>query len=586
MFILYALAVVTNALPAVFAELPSVFPDEINAAGVAAMYSGRNWSGLLREFGSGSGYVQALFYTPLFWVIRNPYALYKAMLVINALLVGFIPLIAYHLAGKFGVLRVRRKLLIALCCGVYVAHTINSKFIWNETLTCLVCWLLTLCLFSSWDKNSHSSRAAMSVLAGFLCAFAYASNKRLISLVAALILTAILVRLIMREKMLNLPVFGLSLAASFAAEYFLRRTIEQSLWGEVSGETSFGSSSVGDFFGVFFSHIYAFMTSSIGMGALAAAIFVVLMFSYLSEGIKDRQKTLDDGTKVYEPIKHKYSTRITVFALFQFLMAGSASFVAAFFTDRTLGEYEVFGRYTDNVAPFAIFLVLVYVFMYGIDLAKPLIGAGVYGYSCICFAIAGYPLAKMSDSFTYSSLFGIFRMGVSEEAFADRSGMICIIMSSLVFTLYALIIVFISCTRRNRATFVTGTVFCVLMAATVYASTIYIPSICAENYESLTPVKDVMGLLYNDSQSPPIVVYEAEPEFAATLQFLAPDTRVLMLESGGKIPEACLLIANNDVHAPFEGGSYDVVGKTEGFTVYAYGDSARDFIRYSSAASN
>ena len=584
MFILYALAVVTNALPAVFAELPSVFPDEINAAGIAAMYSGRNWSGLLGEFDSGSGYVQALFYTPLFWVIKNPYAIYKAMLVINALIMGFIPLIAYRLAGKFGVLRVRQRLLIALCCGVYVAHTINSKFIWNETLTCLVGWLMTMCLFSSWDKNSRSSRAALSVLAGFLCAFAYASNKRLISLVAAFILTAILARLIMRERILNLTVFTLSLAASFTAEYFLRRTVEQSLWGETTADITFDIMS-GNFFGVFFSHIYAFMTSSIGMGALAAAIFVVLMFSYLSEGIKDRQKTLEDGTKVYEPIKHKYNTRITVFALFQFLAAGSASVVSAIFTGSTLGEYEVFGRYTDNIAPFSIFLVLVYVFLYGIDLVKPLIGAGVYGYACICFAVAGYPLAKMSDSFTYSSLFGIFRLSVSEEVFADRSEMICIIMSSLVFTLYALIIVFISCTRRNRATFVTGTVFGILMAATVYASIVYIPSICSENSESTEPVKDVMELLYNDAQSPPIVVYEVDMEFAATLQFLAPDTRVQRLGSGGKIPEACLLIAANELHAPFEGGSYDVVGKTDGFTVYAYGDSARDFIRYSSAAS-
>ena len=97
MFILYAFAVVANALPAVAAELPSVFPDEINVLGTAALYSGRNWSGLLEHFGGGSGYVQALFYTPLFWLIKNPYALYKAMLIAISLLVGFIPLIAYHL---------------------------------------------------------------------------------------------------------------------------------------------------------------------------------------------------------------------------------------------------------------------------------------------------------------------------------------------------------------------------------------------------------------------------------------------------------------------------------------------------------
>lgn len=582
MFILYALAVVTNALPAVFAELPSVYPDEIGTAGIAAMYSGRNWSGLLGGISVGSGYVQALFYTPLFWVIKNPYAIYKAMLVINALIIGFIPLIVYHLAGKFGVMRVRRKLLIAMCCGVYVAHTINSKFIWNEPLTCLLGWLLALCLFSAWDKNSRSSRAMLSVLEGFLCAVAYAANKRMITVVAAVILTAVIARLVMREKLLNLPVFGITLAASFTVEYFLRRTVEQALWGDVSAELSF-SGTANSFFGVFFSHIYAFMTSSVGMGSLAAAIFVVVMFSYISEGIGERQKTLDDGTRVYEPVKHKYSARVTVFALFQFLAAGGAAAVSAFFGSGTVSSSgEVFVRYTDNIAPFAIFLVLVYVFLYGIDLSKPLIGAGLYGYSCICFAVAGYPLSELSERFTYSSLFGLFQNGLTGDG-TDNPGMICIIMSSLVFTLYALIIVYISCTRRNRTTLVTGTVFGVLMTATVYASTVYIPRICMQNSERLAPAKDVMEMLYNDSQSPPIVAYEIEPRFASTLQFLAPETRVMMRSSGGHIPESCLLIAENGVHAPFEGGSYDVVGRTDGFTVYAYGDSARDFIRYSSA---
>lgn len=586
MFTLYALAVVTNALPAVFAELPAVFPDEINVAGVAAMYSGRDWSGLLKNFGGGSGYVQALFYTPLFWVIKNPYALYKAMLVINALLIGFVPLIAYHLAGKFGVLRVRRKLLIALCCGVYVAHTINSKFIWNETLTCLLGWLLVLCLFSAWDKSSHSSRAGLSALAGFLCVLSYAANKRLLSIVLAIVLTAILARLILREKIINLPIFGIAMGASFTAEYFLRRTVEQSLWNDVSAGPVLDTGALGRFFGVFFTHIYAFMTSSLGMGALAAAIFVVMIFSYLSEGIKDRQKTLDDGTKVYEPIKHKYSTKLTVFALFQFLAAGCASVASAFFafgTGRFAAESEVFGRYTDNIAPFAIFLVLAYVFLYGIDLVKPLIGAGVYGYSCICFAAAGYPLAQIANQFNYASLFGLFSINVMGEGSADNSGMICIIMSSLVFTLYALIMVFISCTRGKRTTLVTGTVFCVLMAATAYASTVYIPRICGENSESLTAAKNVMELLYNDSQSPPIIVYETEQEVAAAIQFLAPDTRVYILNNGDRVPESCLLIAENNVRVPFEGGSYDMVGGTDEFTVYAYGDSARDFIRYSSA---
>lgn len=586
MFILYALAFVMNALLAVFAELPTVYPDEINTAGVAALYSGKDWSGLLKSMGSSSGYVQALFYMPLFRVISNPYALYKAMLIVNALLIGFIPLIVYHLAGKFGVLRVRRKLLIAMCCGLYAAYITNSKFIWNETLTCLLLWLLVLCVFTAWDGTGKSSKAVLSVLTGFLCAVAFASNKRLISIIAALILTVIIARLVLREKILNLPLFGITLLLSFTAEHFLRLTIEQTLWTDtVSAAESVADGSVSKVFGVFFSHIYAFMTSSVGTGALAAAIFVVMLFSYLTEGVKGRAKTLEDGTRVYEPVKHKYSSRLIVFALFQFLAVGCTALMSSLFSlggSSTMQEAELFGRYTDNIAPFAIFLVLVYIFLYGINLTMPLIGAGIYGYSCFCFAVAGYPIAEISSDFRYSSIFGIFPMILGESS-DGNSDMKYIIMSSLVLALYALMIVFVSCTRRHKTSLVTGMMLCVLVTAAVYSSVIYLPQLCMQNSEELTQCKEVMRLLYNDSQSPPIIVYKTEPKVAGTLQFLAPDTRVSILNKDGQITESCLLVAKNDAKVPFSGGSYDVVGRTDELTVYAYGETARDFIRYSSA---
>lgn len=587
MFILYALAFVMNAIPAVFAEMLSVYPDEINVAGVAALYSGRDWSGLLLRTGSVSGYVQALFYTPLFWVLKNPYALYKSMLIVNALLVSFIPLIVYHLAGKFGVMRVRRKLLIAFCCGMYVSYITNSKFIWNEPLTCLLGWLLVLSLFSAWDKSNRGSRAMSSVLVGFMCALAYASNKRLISVVAAVILTVIFARLVLREKILNLPVFALSVTVSFFAEHFTRISVDSALSGGASAETEISMGAAGRFFGVFFSHIYAFMTSTIGMGSLAAAIFAVMLFTYLCEGIKSRPRALEDGTKVYEAVKHKYSTRLTVFALFQFLAAGCTSIISAFFTFGT-GRYSqeaaLFGRYTDNIAPFAVFLVLVYIFTYGIDLVKLFIGAGIYGYACICFAVAGYPLAQLSSQLNYSPIFGLFPSIFGNDTVESASGMSYIVMSSLVFTLYALVIVFISCTRRHRTALVTGAVFGVLMTGTLYAEFFHVPRTFRQSSEKLEPCKNVIRMLYNDSQSPPIVTYEIDEEYAAALQFLMPDTRVSVLDGDGKVPEACLLVAASDAGVPFEGGTYDVVGRTDDFAIYAYGESARDFIRYSSAS--
>ena len=83
MFVMFAAFVVAHSLMALYMELPAVNPDEIGTASVAAFYSGRDWSALMGPISYYYGYVQAIFYAPLFMLFNNPYALYKACLVMN-----------------------------------------------------------------------------------------------------------------------------------------------------------------------------------------------------------------------------------------------------------------------------------------------------------------------------------------------------------------------------------------------------------------------------------------------------------------------------------------------------------------------
>lgn len=593
MFILFAFSVVTNSLLTVSLSLPSVFPDEINVAGVAAFYSGNDgWTGLMEQLGGVCGYIQALLYAPLFLLLKNPYALYKAMLVVNGILVSFIPIIAYHLAAKFGVIRVRCKLLIALCCGMYFSYITSSKFIWNEAVTSLFGWLLVLCMFSAWDRKNRYTRFTTSLLAGFLCAVSYAADTRMLAVVLALILTVLLSRLLFKEKIVNLPIFFISLVTSFGAEFLARAMLIRDVWN--GAESSFSSETAviperlgptGNFFGVFFSHIYAFMTSTFGMGAIAGALCVILLITWTTETIKHKIAPSENDTKVYEPIKHEYSLRITIFALFQFLAIGCTSVISALFSFNSgIDGASVFGRYTDNIAPFSMFLVLVFIFLYGVDLKKLLFSAGIYAYACLCFALVGYPLVSGESSRLTAAATGLVPLDLSSSgSTAELTGMSYVIMSSCAFTVLSLLIVFVSCSRKHRSSLVSLSIMFMIAYTSAYSGLIYLPAVGAESAEKSEPYVEVSRLLYDSPQSPPIVTFETAPDLAATLQFLAPDTHVTMLKRGGRVPESCLLIAENGVEAPFEGGSYDMVGRTASYTVYAYGESARDFMRYSSA---
>lgn len=581
MFILYAFSLVVNCLLTWNMELPAIYPDEIATVGTAAYLAGKDWTSLLRTIGSDGGYLQAVLYVPVFSLFNNPYAIYKAMLVVNAMLVSFIPMIVYHLAAKLGIVRVRHKLMISLSCGLYISYIAGSKFAWNEPITALLCWVMVLCVFAAWDKKSKSTRFTMSILLGFLCAAAYAASPRLIALTAAILATVLTAHFALREKILNLAAFAVSAAASFAAEYFARAMICKKLWGDGAGLSL--TDSPGRFFESLYSGIYAFMTSTFGMGALAAAVFVTLFLSLIREGVRRRVDTPESNTKVYEPIKHKYSMRLTLFALFQFLAIGFLEIFSSLF-DASGGSgntYSVMSR-GENTAPLALFLVLVFVIQYGIELKHLLLGVGIYAYSCFCFAASGWPMS--SKEAQTQLLSSVIPLNANNEAAASPTTYL--ILSSCVFSLYAVLIVFASCSRKHRCALVSASVFSVAMAAAVIYGGIYIPALGKQNLENTAPYREVLPLLYNNPQSPPIVVYDAELELAGTLQFLAPDTPVSLLGKDEKIPESCLLVAKNNAVIPNAAGSYDTMAKTDNYTVYAFGDSAREFIRYAQSQSS
>lgn len=580
MFILYAFSVVVNALMTMCMELPAVFPEEISAAGIAAFYSGKNWADILGQIGVRGGYIQSLLYTPLFLVFDNPYVLYKAMLVVNALIVSFIPLISYHLATKLGVERVRQKLLAAVSCGMYVSVLARSKFITGDAISCLMVWILIMCVFAAWDKKNRYTRFTMSILLGFLCAVSFAANAGLIAAVLAIILTVIIARVFFKERLLNIPAFAFSLALSFVAEHFARILVMRSASNSAE-EALYVQANFSGALERIFGEIYTFMTESFGMGALAAALFAAIIFAWIREGIKNKETVLENGTKVYEPVKHKYNIRLTILALYQFITVVILTVALPIVSFTGLNTSAGIGERTQVFAPVALFFVLIFVFRYSIDIKKLLLGTGIYAYSCLCFALTNSHTILAAVQGKLPDLTP-FRFG--EDVLSETTGMSYIIMSSCVFSVFVLLIVFTSCARKYITRFVSITMLGILIYNTAYAAFSYLPRTAEHFAEEREPYKKVGELLYNNSQSPPIIVYETDKELGAALQFLKLDTSVKIIKKGDKVPESCLLVVKSGVKAPFEGGSYDIVGKTDVYTVYAYGESARDFIRYSAAS--
>ncbi len=596
MFIMFAFSVVLNALLSIHMELPAVSPDEIGVAAVARMYSGGDWSSLMGSIGYYYGYIQAIFYAPLFLIFSSPYALYKSMLVMNGVLISLIPLIAYHLASKLGIIKVWQKLVISLCCGGYITYIAHSKFIWNEAISSVLPWLLAWCLFMAWDRKSRFSKFIFSLICGIVCAVCYAAHSRLIAVVIAAVLTVFTARIFFKEKMLNLPAFLFSLAGSFIGEHFAKDFIQNEVWGKEltlnTMEDGIGRISgiltedgIYRFFAVLFGHIYTFMTSTLGIGAVACAVFAVICWKRITEWNMRRSEIHADGTKVYEPVKHLYGTRITMFGIYAFLTVGGSLLLSALykFNSHQFSSFKdlpIFGRYVDNVAPLAVFLALAFLFLYGYSVKRIIAAAGIYAYVCLGFRLLTYHYVMDASTYRESPVLGLMPWRIGEDYTEPFGEMSFIIMSSMTFAFLALIIVIISCSKAHRSKIISGAVCCVFIYTTVFTGAFYLPMRAEKNESRIKPAEEVTNYIYNEPNSPQIIAYGTSVRTASLIQFLTPDVPVSIIKKKKNIPENCIIIAENNGEQFLEEGEYDIIGTTKEYIVYAYGESARDYIKY------
>ena len=119
---------------------------------------------------------------------------------------------------------------------------------------------------------------------------------------------------------------------------------------------------------------------------------------------------------------------------------------------------------------------------------------------------------------------------------------------------------------------------------TVFAGFVYLPMRAEDNLAKTTPAKAVSELIYNDRQSPQIVVYKTNVRIASLVQFLNLNTQVAIVNKVDKIPDSCIIITKESTALPLQAQEYDKIGSAEGFTVYAYGEAAREFMKYKRAS--
>lgn len=371
MAVIYAAALALHLLMTGAATIFNLTPDEYSVAAIAAYLNGYDWEPTVST-GGYYGYFQSLFYVPVFWITDDPYMQYRLMLVVNGLLMSFVPVIVYGLTrGEFRVGR-PMALLFSLICGMYPSYMLLTKFTWNETMCCLLPWVFALFLYKSLGCGGAVRKQIFSMLGGLTLVAAYAAHGRMLALLAAGAVLELVVFFSMKKKIFCFIGFYGSIAAGFFADRLIKRHFQAVLWNvgseknapvntlekmlaQIFGENSRFSAE--RFFDTLIGHFFYFFSSTWGFGAVCVIVIItaIVMFH------RRRGKTpvlLEGGS--FDPKTFPYiNDKTAVFCWFSLLAMGAAFAVSVLFKstssvfDKRM-DTVIYGRYTESFYPIAI----------------------------------------------------------------------------------------------------------------------------------------------------------------------------------------------------------------------------------------
>ncbi len=387
-FLMLALYVITLTLHILMSQVSTLFnltPDEYSVTAVAAYFNGYDWSQTVSS-GGYYGYFQSLFYIPVFRLISDPYMQYRAMLIINGVIMSFAPVIVYYLSRKWFSVRKLSSFFIAVICGLYPSYMLLTKYTWNETMCCILPWIFALLMYKSLKSHKQTGGRAVfmqqlwAALAGLTLIAAYATHGRMLALTAAGVILELVVLITMKKRLFSLIGFFTAFAAGFVGDKLLKDFFQSALW--LADQKSKASvNTIENMFGritgieseelirfpqTLIGHFFYFFSSTWGFGAVCLVMIIsgIVMY-YVSRSRAKKGKITE--TSESGKVKTYISSNLAIFCWYAFLVMGAIFAVSVAFKStstvfETRADTTIFGRYIETFFPVAIFAALIMIY--------------------------------------------------------------------------------------------------------------------------------------------------------------------------------------------------------------------------------
>ena len=228
--ILYFISFIISAFPALFLSAPPV-EDALGTMGFAAYLTGYDFSEFLANDGFFYKYGQSIWYIPMYCLIKNPTVRYKAMLVLNSALDGFITVFAYRISLRYSQKKYE-SFAAALVTGLMPAVLLNSKYTWAEPVLMLTPWVVIMIMIklSDYDKDAGAGFKVQSGLLSWAAVYGFMSHQRGIVMVIATIMTVLIYRAVFGKRLVHGPIFAINLMAAILLDRFLNFWLRENVY--------------------------------------------------------------------------------------------------------------------------------------------------------------------------------------------------------------------------------------------------------------------------------------------------------------------------------------------------------------------
>ena len=355
-FIIVSFFVVINFFLITKIKTPVIIPDEINTLAIPAWISGNKWNINTAYYGWGGSIVYSL----LFLSIKNPITLYKGILLLNSFVLSIIPCIVLNMLKKFFDLKNRKLLItISILIGLYPGNFSMALYSWNEIWVRVIVWIILFILLYQ-IKNCNKNLKTNSILLGVFLAYGYSIHGRMLAMIPTVCIIYIIIYIKYKIKIFKIIFTLIGFFPIFIIDITVKKIINKIIFkGEVLGNTFSdvinklvkfpNKKSVFSMIRAVFSYTYYLEIVSFGL----LFLLIIILLKLLKENKK-------------ETINFEVLGLFTVLGMFF-----STIISVLFFIEHLIKyNYYIYGRYTDQLVPFAIVFALIYQKKYNIGLKK------------------------------------------------------------------------------------------------------------------------------------------------------------------------------------------------------------------------